>query len=89
MDAYEDAIRSTATKHAPWYVVLADNKWFSRLVIAAAIVDRLEELDPKFPDLDQDALRALEKAQKQLADENSNGRPGRGNQTEDRGSSRP
>ena len=89
MDAYEDAIRGTATKHAPWYVVPADNKWFSRLVVAAAIVDRLEELDPKFPDLDQDALRALEKAQKQLAGENSKGRPGRGNRKKDRGSSRP
>ena len=79
MDAYEDAIRNTATKHAPWYVVPADNKWFSRLIVAAAIVDRLEKLDPKFPHLDQDALSALERARKQLESENGKAGAGRGN----------
>jgi len=49
MRAYEDAIRATATKHAPWFVVPADHKWFTRLVVAAAVVDALERLDLKFP----------------------------------------
>ena len=41
MDAYEDMIRNTATKEAPWYVVPADNKWFTRVVVAAAVIDAL------------------------------------------------
>src|SRR5262245_62035515 len=48
--AYEDAIRKTATKFAPWYVVPADNKWFTRLVVASAIVDTLGALNLRFPD---------------------------------------
>jgi PPK2 family polyphosphate:nucleotide phosphotransferase len=51
MDAYQEAIRATAAKHAPWYVVPADNKWFTRLVVAAAIVDGLEKLDLQYPKL--------------------------------------
>ena len=49
MAAYEDMIRHTATKHAPWYVVPADNKWFTRLVVAAAIHDALDEMKLAFP----------------------------------------
>lgn len=49
MKAYEAAIRATATPEAPWYVVPADNKWFTRLVVAAAIVDTVERLDLSFP----------------------------------------
>ena len=45
MKAYEDAIRHTAAPHAPWYVVPADSKWFTRLVVAAAIVQGIEQLD--------------------------------------------
>jgi Polyphosphate kinase 2 (PPK2) len=52
MRAYEDAIRETATKHAPWFVVPADHKWFTRLVVAAAVVDALEELHLRFPKVD-------------------------------------
>ena len=52
MAAYEDAIRATATKHAPWFVVPADNKWFTRLVVAAAIVEALEKLDLAYPKVD-------------------------------------
>ena len=44
MHAYEDMIRHTSSKHAPWYVVPADNKWFTRLVVAAAVIDALEEM---------------------------------------------
>ncbi len=53
MDAYEDMIRSTATAHAPWYVVPADNKWFTRLTVAAAVIQTLEDLDLRFPKVDK------------------------------------
>src|SRR5450631_162820 len=49
MKAYEELIQGTASKHAPWYVIPADNKWFTRLVVAAAIVETLENLDLAFP----------------------------------------
>jgi PPK2 family polyphosphate:nucleotide phosphotransferase len=51
--AYEEMIRATATDYAPWYVVPADNKWFSRLVIAAAIITALGSPDLKFPEVDE------------------------------------
>lgn len=57
MDAYEDAIRRTAAPHAPWYVVPADKKWFTRLVVAAAIVSGMEQLDLHYPPVD-DAKKA-------------------------------
>ena len=59
MRAYEDAIRRTATKKAPWYVIPADHKWFTRLVVAAAIIATLEELDLHFPTVDQAKRREL------------------------------
>jgi len=65
MSAYEEAIRATATEHAPWFVVPADEKWFTRLVVAAAIVETLEGLDlafPKVPDSKREEL-ALARAQ--------------------------
>ena len=49
MAAYEDAIRNTSTKDAPWYVVPADNKWFARLVVAGAVTDAMEKLNPQYP----------------------------------------
>jgi hypothetical protein len=67
MDAYEDTIRHTASKHAPWYVVPADNKWFTRLVVASAIVTNLNALDLDYPKLDQERVKALEEARKSLA----------------------
>jgi PPK2 family polyphosphate:nucleotide phosphotransferase len=51
MDAYEDTIRNTATKHAPWYVVPADNKWFTRVVVAAAVISALDSLDLAYPEV--------------------------------------
>src|SRR4029077_11379375 len=51
-DAYEEIIRNTAVKDAPWYVVPADHKWFTRLVVSAVIVDTLEELHPSYPKVD-------------------------------------
>jgi PPK2 family polyphosphate:nucleotide phosphotransferase len=69
MKAYEDAIRATASEHAPWFVVPADNKWFTRLVVAAAIVDALERLDLTYPKVDDAKLKALAAARKALAAE--------------------
>ncbi len=66
MDAYEDTIRHTASKHAPWYVVPADNKWFTRLVVASAIVTNLNALDLDYPTLNQEELQALQEAKKIL-----------------------
>lgn len=60
MDAYEDMIRNTATEYAPWYVVPADNKWFTRVVVAAAIVDALHELRLEFPKVDKRKRKELE-----------------------------
>jgi PPK2 family polyphosphate:nucleotide phosphotransferase len=59
IEAYDDLIRATATEEAPWYVVPADHKWFTRLVVAAAMVEHLEAIDPKYPTLDEGALRDL------------------------------
>ena len=67
MDAYEQTIRHTASKFAPWYVVPADNKWFTRLVVAAAIVENMNALDLKYPKLDEEQLKALEEAKRSLA----------------------
>jgi PPK2 family polyphosphate:nucleotide phosphotransferase len=66
MAAYEDMIRHTATKHAPWYVVPADKKWFTRLVVAAAIIDTLESLDLSFPQVDEAKRRELRAARREL-----------------------
>src|SRR4029453_12863397 len=52
MHAFEQAIRATASKHAPWFVVPADNKWFTRLLVAAAIVEAVEKLDLAYPTVD-------------------------------------
>ena len=64
--AYEDAIRATAAPHAPWYVVPADHKWFTRLVVAAAIVDALVGLDLHYPKLEAAQRRALAAGRREL-----------------------
>jgi PPK2 family polyphosphate:nucleotide phosphotransferase len=66
MAAYEDMIRNTATKQAPWYVVPADNKWFTRLVVAAAIIDALASLDVKYPKVGPEKLKDLAAAKQAL-----------------------
>jgi|ERR1051326_1061107 PPK2 family polyphosphate:nucleotide phosphotransferase len=68
-DAYEDMIRNTATKHAPWYVVPADNKWFSRLVISTVVVDTLESLGLEYPKVDAATRKELAAAKKILESE--------------------
>ncbi|MBX3024633.1 polyphosphate kinase 2 family protein [bacterium] len=66
MRAYEDMIRHTATADAPWYVVPADNKWFTRVVVAAAVVDTLASLDLRYPTVDKAKLAELAAAKKAL-----------------------
>ncbi|HVY55307.1 MAG TPA: polyphosphate kinase 2 family protein, partial [Thermodesulfobacteriota bacterium] len=66
MRVYEDTIRNTATKEAPWYVVPADNKWFTRLTIAAAIIEALDSLDLEYPKVDDKKLADLAAAKKTL-----------------------
>jgi len=64
--AYEELIQLTATKHAPWYIVPADNKWYSRLVVSAAIVETLERLQLEFPVLDKAKKAELQQIRKRL-----------------------
>jgi PPK2 family polyphosphate:nucleotide phosphotransferase len=64
--AYEDMIRNTATKESPWYVVPADNKWFSRVVVAAAVVDTMAGLDLAYPKVDKAKLAEIAEARKAL-----------------------
>ncbi len=66
MHAYEEMIRNTSTKCAPWYVVPADHKWFTRLVVAEAIIDSLEALDLSFPEVDPARRKDLKKARAAL-----------------------
>jgi PPK2 family polyphosphate:nucleotide phosphotransferase len=65
--AYEEMIQNTASKHAPWYVVPADNKWFTHLVVSAAIVETLEELNLSYPKVDAAKLREIKAARKTLS----------------------
>jgi PPK2 family polyphosphate:nucleotide phosphotransferase len=65
-DAYEDMIRHTSTEHAPWYVVPADNKWFTHLVVAGAIIETLDSLGLSFPVVTAEQRKALEEARKIL-----------------------
>ena len=69
MRAYEEAIPATASKHAPWFVVPADNKWFTRLVVAAAIVEAVEQLDLTYPKVAPEKKKELAKARAALARE--------------------
>ena len=57
--AYEDVIQHTATKDAPWYVVPADNKWFTRVVVASAVIEALDSLDLAYPEVGKDQLKEL------------------------------
>jgi polyphosphate kinase 2 (PPK2 family) len=64
--AYEDMIRNTATRDSPWYVVPADNKWFSRVVVASAVIDTLARLNLAYPRVDKAKLAEIEKARETL-----------------------
>jgi PPK2 family polyphosphate:nucleotide phosphotransferase len=69
MEAYEELIRETATEYAPWYVVPANNKWFTRIVVAAAIIEALASLDLQYPKVDKEKRRELAAARKMLMSE--------------------
>jgi hypothetical protein len=66
MAAYQDMIRQTATDCAPWYVVPADHKWFTRLVVAEVIVDAMKSLNLKYPEVDPAKRKELAAATKEL-----------------------
>ena len=67
--AFEEAIRATASKRAPWYVVPADNKWFTRLIVAAAIVEAMEKLDLAYPTVGAQKNKELQDARAALSRE--------------------
>jgi len=69
MHAFQEAIRTTASKRAPWYVVPADNKWFTRLIVAAAIVEAIEKLDLAYPTVDATKNKELQTARVALSRE--------------------
>ncbi len=69
MQAYEDAIEATSTKAAPWHIVPADNKWFTRVVVSEIIAQKLESLDMKYPVLNEEHLKQLAEAKKILESE--------------------
>jgi PPK2 family polyphosphate:nucleotide phosphotransferase len=66
MHAFEEAISATAAPHAPWYVVPADNKWYTRLVVAATIVETVEHLDLEYPKVDAEKKKELAAARAEL-----------------------
>src|SRR5882762_1152768 len=66
MEAYEQMIQETATKEAPLYVVPADNKWFTRVVVGAAVIEALADLDLEYPEVGEDKLKELAGAKKKL-----------------------
>ena len=69
MEAYECAIRETATEECPWYIVPADNKWFTRCVVAGVIVDALASLDLCYPEVSAETRKRLEAARQSLTNE--------------------
>jgi PPK2 family polyphosphate:nucleotide phosphotransferase len=66
MDAYEQMIRNTATEYAPWYVIPADNKWFTRIAVAAVVIDALASLDLQYPEVSEAQRKELAIAEKAL-----------------------
>jgi polyphosphate kinase 2 (PPK2 family) len=60
MEAYEQMIQHTSHAHAPWFVVPADNKWFTRLVVAATVIDALQDMDLAFPRVDAERHKELQ-----------------------------
>jgi PPK2 family polyphosphate:nucleotide phosphotransferase len=68
-EAYEEMVQNTATKHSPWYVIPADNKWYARVVIASAIIEALDGLDLAFPDVDKQKKKELDAIREALVRE--------------------
>ncbi len=69
MAAYEDVIRNTSAPHAPWFAVPSDKKWFSRLVVATAVIDALQGLDLHYPEIDEAQRKELAQAREVLMHE--------------------
>ncbi len=67
--AYEDMLNNTSTERAPWHVVPADHKWFTHVVVADAVVNKLEEMDPRYPTVDDERKKELAAARKLLESE--------------------
>ena len=74
MKAYEEVFSHTSTEWAPWHVVPADHKWFTRLAVAAVIVTKMREINPQYPTMSQEQKQELRKAKEMLLNE----RPARG-----------
>jgi len=70
-DAYQQALRATSTKDAPWYVIPADHKWLMRTAVASILVHHLADLDPTFPEPSQEDRAAMDAAVAQLKDEDT------------------
>ncbi len=69
MAAYEDAIRATAAPHAPWHVIPADNRWFTRLAVVAAVDEAMRALDLHYPEIDAEQAAKLGEARRELEGE--------------------
>jgi polyphosphate kinase 2 (PPK2 family) len=69
MDAYEDMIRNTSSDHAPWFVVPANNKWYTRAVVGVAVIDALLSLNLEYPTVDKKKLSELQAAREALMNE--------------------
>ena len=69
MDAYEEMVQNTSTERAPWYVVPADHKWFTRVVVAEAIIQALDKLNLSYPQVDKKKRRDLKTARAALMHE--------------------
>ena len=70
-ECYQDAIRETSTKYAPWYIIPADKKWASRLLMSEVIVNVIEKLDPRYPKLEESQQRQLAICKEQLLNEDN------------------
>jgi PPK2 family polyphosphate:nucleotide phosphotransferase len=69
MEAYEDMIRNTATRNAPWFVVPADNKWFTRVIVVAAVIDALASLKLSYPEISEEKRKELAAVKEALTKE--------------------
>jgi polyphosphate kinase 2 (PPK2 family) len=72
MNAFEEMVRATSTDSAPWHVVPADHKWFTRLVVSSLIIETLRSLDLHFPKLNAEQKKEMIKARAELAGDKSN-----------------
>jgi hypothetical protein len=69
MKAYEEAIEATSTSNAPWYIVPADKKWFTRVAVSQIIVDKMESMNLEFPQISEAQRQSLLEAKKLLESE--------------------